>query len=162
MDENTLPRDPEWINAMSATASKPPAFADAVTQRIVRFLVEIGLEVRAETIEEETFLPGILIQDGVILVDEARLTHPGDLLHEAGHLATVTPKKRRRMGAYAGIKAHEDDSLAARSGPTDVTTPVSNPKRPTRGCRPSRNKRREHLGVGYRVSPAPEQAARTP
>ena len=35
----------------------------------------------------ESFLPGIEIERGALLVDEARLEYPGDLLHEAGHIA---------------------------------------------------------------------------
>jgi hypothetical protein len=32
------------------------------------------------------------------LVDESKLTYPGDLLHEAGHLAIAPPEVRRGMG----------------------------------------------------------------
>ena len=34
-----------------------------------------------------TVVPGIHIDKGELIVDERRLTYPGDLLHEAGHLA---------------------------------------------------------------------------
>lgn len=40
-------------------------------------------------IHTETFLPGILVENGKIKVDEAELTYPGDLLHEVGHLAVA-------------------------------------------------------------------------
>ena len=46
--------------------------------------------------DEETFLPGILIAQGKILFDESRLKFPGDLLHEAGHLA-IAPASLRSL-----------------------------------------------------------------
>ena len=69
-------------------------FLNPLTNRIAGFLGEIGLPVRAGEILERTFLPGIHVVRGVLVVDEARLAYPGDLLHEAGHLA-VTPAARR-------------------------------------------------------------------
>jgi hypothetical protein len=66
----------------------------ALTARLLAFLVRIGLEARTRPLREPTFLPGIRIRRGALLVDPARLRYPGDLLHEAGHLA-VTPAARR-------------------------------------------------------------------
>jgi hypothetical protein len=60
---------------------------DGVTARIVDFLTSIGLDVRTETIQDRTFVPGIVIHHGVLVIDPPQLTYPGDLLHEAGHLA---------------------------------------------------------------------------
>lgn len=74
--------------------SSAAVFHDALTARIVDFLVSIGIEVLPARLEAETFLPGILVEGGKLLVDESRLTYPGDLLHEAGHLA-VAPKELR-------------------------------------------------------------------
>lgn len=62
-------------------------FDNPMTRKIAEFLVEIGLDVRRAKLEEDTFLPGIQIKTGAMLVDENRLSYPGDLLHEAGHLA---------------------------------------------------------------------------
>lgn len=36
---------------------------------------------------DKCFFPGIVIRNGEIILDRARNTWPGDLLHEAGHLA---------------------------------------------------------------------------
>jgi hypothetical protein len=63
---------------------------------IVAFLTEIGIPVREDKIPDETFLPGLCISRGTLLFDRARLTYPGDLLHEAGHLA-VTPAAQRHL-----------------------------------------------------------------
>jgi hypothetical protein len=69
-------------------------FADPLTERLVAFVRGIGIAVRAAPLREETFLPGIDIRAGAILIDEPRLTYPGDILHEAGHLAVTDPAER--------------------------------------------------------------------
>ena len=69
-------------------------FADPLVERLAGFVREIGLEVRAGTLVSPTFLPGLDIRYGAIVVDEARLSYPGDLLHEAGHLAVSDPVAR--------------------------------------------------------------------
>jgi hypothetical protein len=64
-------------------------FEDELTKRIAEFLNGIGIEVVPRQSDGESFLPGILIERGRLLVDEAKLKYPGDLLHEAGHLAVA-------------------------------------------------------------------------
>ncbi len=85
-----------------------PAFDNPVTQRIADFLVGIGLDVRSGGIDETTFLPGIRIEHGGLLVDESRLLYPGDLLHEAGHLAVVVPGRRRQLHLHVGDDGGEE------------------------------------------------------
>lgn len=70
------------------------SFENPLTNKIAEFLTEIGIEIVEAELEDETFLPGILVQNGKLLVDETKLKYPGDLLHEAGHLA-VTPRSLR-------------------------------------------------------------------
>jgi len=65
-----------------------------VTTQIVRFLAEIGITVRWDRIEEPTVLPGITIDIGTL--------HPGDLLHEAGHLAVIPGEERAQLVGTAG------------------------------------------------------------
>lgn len=79
-----------------------PAFSNPLTSRIVGFLRAIGVEVCARELPEPTFLPGLRIDRGRLLVDEARLLYPGDLLHEAGHLAVTPAAERGEMGDDAG------------------------------------------------------------
>ncbi len=62
-----------------------PASNHELTGKIVTFLRNIGLEVRAGSVENGTVLPGIRVDAGVLVYDPARLQFPGDLLHEAGH-----------------------------------------------------------------------------
>ena len=69
---------------------------------------EIGLEVNFEPLTEPTVLPGIDVHHGTLAIDAAQLKYPGDLLHEAGHLAVVTPQRRRRMHRNVGQKAYEE------------------------------------------------------
>jgi len=76
--------------------------SNPVAAAIIQFLNEIGLAVKAETFDEKTFLPGIKMDQGVILIDPARLKYPGDLLHDAGHLAIKADKERRQAGPDAG------------------------------------------------------------
>lgn len=84
------------------TGAAVPVSADPATT-IVEFLCSIGLDVRAAAVADDAFLPGLRIAAGSLLVDRARLRWPGDLLHEAGHIAT-TP---------AAARAHLDDALAS-------------------------------------------------
>lgn len=72
-------------------------FADPVTCQIVGFLREIGIEVIAAELPRVSFLPGVTIERGRLLVDEGRLLYPGDLLHEAGHLAVVPRRVRPHL-----------------------------------------------------------------
>jgi hypothetical protein len=67
---------------------------DPVIDRIVGFLRDIGLPVREGEVGESAFLPGLLIEAGVLVFDRDRLAWPGDLLHEAGHIAVTPPAQR--------------------------------------------------------------------
>jgi hypothetical protein len=79
---------------MSSGQMAAVSFADPLTERLVAFVRGIGIEVRAAALPDKTFLPGLDVRNGAILVDEARLTYPGDILHEAGHLAVADPTER--------------------------------------------------------------------
>ncbi|HEX3540577.1 MAG TPA: hypothetical protein VHT75_09065, partial [Acidimicrobiales bacterium] len=66
------------------------------------FIEDIGLAVRRQAIDGSTQMPGVTIEGGVLLVDELLLRYPGDLLHEAGHLATTPAATRPTTGRDAG------------------------------------------------------------
>ena len=72
-------------------------FVDKHVRNIVAFLTEIGITVRGGNIDQPTFLPGLRIDHGELVVDEAKLAHPGDLLHEAGHIAVTEEAERRDL-----------------------------------------------------------------
>jgi hypothetical protein len=61
---------------------------------MLAFLEHIGLEVRREPIHGKTFMPGVTIRQGALVVDPDQLLYPGDLLHEAGHMAVMTAAER--------------------------------------------------------------------
>ncbi len=83
-------------------------FANPVTATIVTFLRAIGLDVRHSPLTEPTFLPGIWIDHGALVVDETLLCFPGDLLHEAGHLAVAAPSRRSLIVGDAGADPAEE------------------------------------------------------
>lgn len=70
---------------------------DAVLGRILAFFASIGLPCEPAALIEPTFLPGIRVECGGLLFDAERLAFPGDLLHEAGHLAVVPAEERRTL-----------------------------------------------------------------
>ena len=72
-------------------------FRNELVRTINGFLTEIGITVRAAELDAATFLPGLTIKNGEILVDEAKLLYPGDLLHEAGHVAVTDADQRRTL-----------------------------------------------------------------
>ena len=55
-------------------------------------------------------LLGIAVREGVLVVDPARLAYPGDLLHEAGHLAVCDPALR---DALADVSDDPGEEMAA-------------------------------------------------
>lgn len=67
-----------------------------LTQRIAAFLTGIGIPVREGPVAAESFLPGLSIVNGSLVYDRSSLQWPGDLLHEAGHIAT-TPTSMRAL-----------------------------------------------------------------
>ena len=77
-------------------------FQDPVVAKIGQFLIDIGIAVRSGELSGKTFLPGLCVERGALVVDESRLTYPGDLLHEAGHLAVLSSEQRRTTGAEMG------------------------------------------------------------
>jgi hypothetical protein len=86
-------------------------FANPLTERMAAFVRGIGIEVRAAELPDDTFLPGLAIRHGAILVDEPRLAYPGDLLHEAGHVA-VAPSEQRSAPALSPSDGDEIATLA--------------------------------------------------
>lgn len=67
-----------------------------LTNIIVNFLLAIGIPVHKAHVPADSFLPGLVIRNGGIVFDEEKLQWPGDLLHEAGHIATM-PAAMRSM-----------------------------------------------------------------
>ena len=83
-------------------------FQNPITAQIARFLNAIGIPMQAGAVPAGAFLPGIAITRQGLLVDEAALLYPGDLLHEAGHLAVAPPATRFTQGNSVGNDPAEE------------------------------------------------------
>ncbi|TPG45377.1 hypothetical protein [Flavobacterium pectinovorum] len=66
-------------------------------KKVILFLHEIGINVIEKELQE-TFLPGLSVGPNCIYIDYEKLLYPGDILHEAGHLAVTTSAERNRAG----------------------------------------------------------------
>ncbi len=87
------------------------ALQDPVTARILAFLDEIGIPFATDIVPEGSFLPAIAIRNGALVYDPARLTWPGDLLHEAGHIAVTDPALRPTLSEVPSSPAEEMSAI---------------------------------------------------
>ena len=104
------PAAPQKRTAKPVIDPRPPVNPELVAQ-IVAFLGEIGIPARFVELPKPTFLPGIKIRGGELLIDQSRLRYPGDLLHEAGHIAVADPD--RRSGMRGNISNDPTEELMA-------------------------------------------------
>lgn len=81
----------------------------------LQFLDEIGIPVYTSDTPVEGFLAGLAIIDGAIHIYYPDFLYPGDILHEAGHIAVVPASERHSLN-QANIAARvfrEGEELAA-------------------------------------------------
>lgn len=76
---------------MKATAHTPEV------KSILEFLRSIGISVVEKKLGTANFLPGLALGPDCLYVDFVQLKYPGDLLHEAGHLAVTDGESRRHL-----------------------------------------------------------------
>lgn len=86
-------------------------FENPLTRKIGEFLTRIGLEVRPRETPETSFLTGIYIENGKLFVEEAVLSFPGDLLHEAGHLAVAPGSLRGLLSDEVELPGFDMDAV---------------------------------------------------
>lgn len=86
-------------------------FQDNLINKIAQFLNEIGIPTIPAKFDPETFLPGIMVSEGTLRVDEEKLAFPGDLLHEAGHLAVAPAEIRHLLGGEVIVPQADLDTL---------------------------------------------------
>ena len=86
-------------------------FSDPLVIKLVEFVRSIGIEVESCPIDWKSRFPGLDIRCGCVLVDESRLIHPGNILHEAGHIAVHDPT-RRSQSKFLPTKGEELGALA--------------------------------------------------
>ena len=86
-------------------------FSDPLVIKLVDFVRSIGIEVQSCPIDWKSRFPGLDIRAGSVLVDESRLIHQGNILHEAGHIAVHDPA-RRSQPEFLPTKGEELSALA--------------------------------------------------
>ena len=86
-------------------------FSDPLVIKLVDFVRSIGIEVQSCPIDWKSRFPGLDIRAGRVLVDESRLIHPGNILHEAGHIAVHDPACRSQA-EFLPTKGEELSALA--------------------------------------------------
>jgi hypothetical protein len=67
-------------------------------EKIEAFLAHIGIGLHRRTLPDNTFLPGLELDRTGIFLDVEKLKYPGDILHEAGHLAVAPASQRDAIG----------------------------------------------------------------
>lgn len=77
----------------------PNTTVDEYLEKCISFLHEIGIDTRFEKLDGSCFLPGLSIQNGTVIIDREALKYPGDILHEAGHVAVVPAAERAQLTA---------------------------------------------------------------
>jgi antirestriction protein ArdC len=81
-----------WLRKKNLTMHNP-----IVETNIFSFLQRIGIVIHFESIHEKTFLPGLQIKNGTIIVDREKWLYLGDIVHEAGHIAVVPANERNDL-----------------------------------------------------------------
>lgn len=87
---------------------------EQLVKTFISFLSEIGIDVFERKIEGNTFLPGLEIENGVLFYDFQKLLYPGDMLHEAGHIAVTIKAERGQLknNVITNNKDKEGDEMA--------------------------------------------------
>jgi hypothetical protein len=83
----------------------------AAARTIAAFLAGIGIELEAGP-TDASVLPGMTVVGGCVRVDPAVPAYPGDLLHEAGHLAVCDPELRASVERIDDDPAEEMAAIA--------------------------------------------------
>jgi len=67
-------------------------------ERAISFIRELGIEITYVAVDDaDCFLPGLLIAKGKIVIDKNKMKFPGDILHEAAHIAIVPSAERKEL-----------------------------------------------------------------
>ncbi|MEO7976971.1 hypothetical protein [Flavobacterium sp.] len=66
-------------------------------KKLLLFLNEIGIDIIEKELQT-SFLPGLSLGPNCLYIDFEKLLYPGDILHEAGHLAVTTAEERKIAG----------------------------------------------------------------
>jgi hypothetical protein len=86
----------ETVAITGITAAQQGLFDKALA-----FIQSIGIPILFRELNKPCFLPGLSIENGAILIDMDKLKYPGDILHEAGHIAVIPAGDRGTLNADA-------------------------------------------------------------
>jgi hypothetical protein len=75
---------------------KTPSSQATHLDKITRFLIKIGIGYHISEEYYDSFLDGVLIENGKLKINPKKLISVGDVLHEAGHLACIPSNLRPR------------------------------------------------------------------
>lgn len=79
-------------------------------EKCISFLNSIGIKVIKEKLPSGCFLPGLSIKEGSIIIDMEALKFPGDILHEAGHIAIIPSAERATLNEVTIGKRENRDA----------------------------------------------------
>jgi hypothetical protein len=86
-----------------------------ILSKCIPFLNGIGIKTIFRKIDSPCFLPGLIIENGSIIIDRDALLYPGDILHEAGHIAVVPGEYRAGLNNQSVLdsKNRETEEMMA-------------------------------------------------
>ena len=85
---------------------------EGAARRCLGFLDRIGIATGPLEEGEAQLLDGLAIIGGRLLIDPAVPVWPGDLLHEAGHIAVADPETRATLGPIVADGGDEMATIA--------------------------------------------------
>ena len=85
-------------------------FNETVFQKITDFIQNIGIPIGYRQISKQSFLPGLLIENGTLWIDKNQLKYIGDTLHEVGHIALMLPKERKNLSGSLEGQSKNDEA----------------------------------------------------
>lgn len=88
------------------------AVSDSPIAQLIAFVEHIGIAVTSGPVPDDSFLPGLTVRYGCIVYDPERLAYPGDLLHEAGHIAVSDPATRATLCSVSSDPGEEMAAIA--------------------------------------------------
>ena len=97
--------------ALAACRWREPGGPEAA-RTICAFLEAIGIAVEVAPIRVAGLLPGLAVHRGAVLIDPEAETFPGDLLHEAGHIAVTDPDFRATLDEVGDDPGEEMAAIA--------------------------------------------------
>ncbi|MEZ9819492.1 hypothetical protein AB4238_02540 [Shewanella sp. 10N.286.45.A1] len=80
---------------------------DTELKAILQFFDHLGLAYQLTSVRSDSFMQGMDIKNGVLLIDRKSLIHVGDLLHEAGHIAVTEEAVRHKLQGDVSRSGHQ-------------------------------------------------------